>query len=391
MVQAGLDVARLNFSHGAHEIHEEVVQNIRSIDAELGTNTAILADLQGPKLRVGEMENNGVDLTVGALVKITTEKQMGTSEVIYTNYKEFPADVKPGETILLDDGKLVMMIESTDGQKEVMARVIQGGVLSSKKGLNLPNTKVSLPSLSQKDIEDLHFALSCDVDWIGLSFVRNAADVIALKAIIHESGKHAKVVAKIEKPEAVDQIDERIGGSEGKRFARAGGLDEAGAVGTVDTAKANGGSAGFDRQLFGAHQDVAGGSAADRRRFVDFVGVVLRIDGGAAGEDGKLRLQQLEEMAQGFLVNNAVGIGVASVFAAQAMNEHIGLSVAGEYGTEFFRIRGIGSEDAVRFAGESAGGFFRGNQGGDVPSGLGKKIRASFTGVTTAGEEDARS
>ncbi len=220
MVQAGLDVARLNFSHGAHEVHEEVVQHIRSIDAELGTHTAILADLQGPKLRVGEMENNGVDLTVGALVKITTEKQIGTSDVIYTNYKEFPADVKPGETILLDDGKLVMMIESTDGQKEVMARVIQGGVLSSKKGLNLPNTKVSLPSLSQKDIEDLHFALSCDVDWIGLSFVRNAADVVALKAIIQESGKHAKVVAKIEKPEAVDQIDEIIAETDAVMVAR---------------------------------------------------------------------------------------------------------------------------------------------------------------------------
>ncbi len=220
MIQAGLDVARLNFSHGAHEIHEEVVQNIRSIDAELGTHTAILADLQGPKLRVGEMENNGVDLSVGALVKITTEKQIGTSEVIYTNYKEFPADVKAGETILLDDGKLVMMIESTDGQKEVMARVIQGGILSSKKGLNLPNTKVSLPSLSQKDIEDLHFALSCDVDWIGLSFVRNAADVVALKAIIHESGKHAKVVAKIEKPEAVDQIDEIIAETDAVMVAR---------------------------------------------------------------------------------------------------------------------------------------------------------------------------
>jgi pyruvate kinase len=220
MVQAGLDVARLNFSHGAHEVHEEVVQHIRSIDAELGTHTAILADLQGPKLRVGEMENNGVDLTVGALVKITTEKQIGTSDVIYTNYKEFPADVKPGETILLDDGKLVMMIESTDGQKEVMARVIQGGILSSKKGLNLPNTKVSLPSLSQKDIEDLHFALSCDVDWIGLSFVRNAADVVALKAIIQESGKHAKVVAKIEKPEAVDQIDEIIAETDAVMVAR---------------------------------------------------------------------------------------------------------------------------------------------------------------------------
>ncbi|MBM3427890.1 MAG: pyruvate kinase, partial [Bacteroidetes bacterium] len=220
MIKAGLDVVRLNFSHGAHEVHEEVVNNVRAIDQELGTHTALLADLQGPKLRVGEMENNGVDLKVGAIVKITTEKQMGTSEVIYTNYKEFPADVKAGETILLDDGKLVMVIESTDGEKEVMARVVQGGILSSKKGLNLPNTKVSLPSLSQKDIEDLHFALSLEVDWIGLSFVRNAQDVVALKAIIAESGKHAKVVAKIEKPEAVEQIDEIVAVTDAVMVAR---------------------------------------------------------------------------------------------------------------------------------------------------------------------------
>ncbi len=220
MIQAGLDVVRLNFSHGAHSIHEEVVNNVRSIDTELGTNTALLADLQGPKLRVGEMENNGVELMVGASIKITTEKQIGTAEVIYTNYKEFPSDVKPGETILLDDGKLVMVIESTDGKKEVMAKVVQGGILSSKKGLNLPNTKVSLPSLSQKDIEDLHFALSMEVDWIGLSFVRNAHDVVALKAIIAENGKHAKVVAKIEKPEAVDQIDEIIAETDAVMVAR---------------------------------------------------------------------------------------------------------------------------------------------------------------------------
>jgi pyruvate kinase len=220
MIQAGLDVVRLNFSHGAHEIHEDVVRNVRSIDQELGTNTALLADLQGPKLRVGEMENNGVELKVGASVLITTEKQIGTAEVIYTNYKEFPCDVKPGETILLDDGKLVMVIESTDGEKEVVAKVVQGGVLSSKKGLNLPNTKVSLPSLSQKDIEDLHFALSMEVDWIGLSFVRNAQDVVALKAIIAENGKHTKVVAKIEKPEAVDQIDEIIAETDAVMVAR---------------------------------------------------------------------------------------------------------------------------------------------------------------------------
>jgi pyruvate kinase len=220
MIMAGLDVVRLNFSHGAHEVHQEVIENVRAINKELGTNTALLADLQGPKLRVGEMENNGVELVKDQLITITTEKQIGTNKVIYTNYKEFPADVKPGEHILLDDGKLVMVIEKTDGKKNVQAKVIQGGILSSKKGLNLPSTKVSLPSLSQKDIEDLHFALSHDVDWIGLSFVRNANDIVALKAIIQESAKHAKVVAKIEKPEAVDQIDEIIAETDAVMVAR---------------------------------------------------------------------------------------------------------------------------------------------------------------------------
>jgi len=190
---------------------------------------------------------------------------------------------------------------------------------------------------------------------------------------------------------AMDQIDEGIGGAEGKRFSRTRGLDEAGTVGSVDTAKADGGSSGFDRELFGAHQNVASRGATDRGRFVDFIGGVLRIDRGAAGEDGELRLEQIEEMLQSFLVNNAVGVGVASILAAQAMNEHIGLAVAGEFGSEFVRVRGVGDEDAVRFPGQAARGFFRGNQGGGVPSGPPKKIRASFTGVTATGEEDARS
>jgi pyruvate kinase len=142
MILAGLDVVRLNFSHGAHEVHQTVIENVRAINLELGTNTALLADLQGPKLRVGEMENNGVELVKGQTITITTDKQIGTNQVIYTNYKEFPADVKAGEQILLDDGKLVMVIEKTDGKKNVEARVIQGGILSSKKGLNLPSTKV---------------------------------------------------------------------------------------------------------------------------------------------------------------------------------------------------------------------------------------------------------
>ena len=184
MILNGLDVARLNFSHGSYEDHQKVVDNIREINKELGLNTSMLADLQGPKLRVGEMENGSVEIVAGNKITISTVKQIGTDKVIYTNYKEFAQDVKAGETVLLDDGKLAMRILSTNGKDAVECEIIQGGPLSSKKGLNLPNTKVSLPSLSEKDLADLDFALQNDIDWIGLSFVRNAEDVVALKEII---------------------------------------------------------------------------------------------------------------------------------------------------------------------------------------------------------------
>jgi len=220
MIVNGLNVVRLNFSHGAHEDHKKVIDAVRAIDIELGTHTALLADLQGPKLRVGEMENGSVELVPGQKIQISTVKQIGTSKVIYTNYKEFARDVKAGETVLLDDGKLVMSILSTNGKDTVECEVVQGGPLSNKKGLNLPSTKVSLPSLSEKDLADLEFALSEDVDWIGLSFVRNAIDVQQLKQIIREREKHAKVVAKIEKPEAVDQIDEIIHETDAVMVAR---------------------------------------------------------------------------------------------------------------------------------------------------------------------------
>jgi len=220
MILKGLDVVRLNFSHGNYEDHLSVIQAVRKIDVELGTNTALLADLQGPKLRVGEMEGGTVELVAGNSIRISTREQIGTDKVLYTNYQEFPADVKPGETLLLDDGKIVMDITATNGKDEVEAKIRQGGQLSSKKGLNLPNTRVSLPSLSEKDLSDLRFALSHDVDWIGLSFVRDAKDVVALKEIIRASEKHAKVVAKIEKPEAVEQIDEIIAESDAIMVAR---------------------------------------------------------------------------------------------------------------------------------------------------------------------------
>ncbi len=210
MILQGCDVVRLNFSHGAYEDHKKVVDAVRAIDIELGTNTALLADLQGPKLRVGEMENGSVNLVAGQKIIISTTKQIGTDKVIYTNYKEFARDVSAGETVLLDDGKLSMRVLSTNKKDTVECEILQGGPLSNKKGLNLPNTKVSLPSLSEKDLADLDFALNENVDWIGLSFVRNANDVVMLKNIIREKDKHAKVVAKIEKPEAVELIDEII-------------------------------------------------------------------------------------------------------------------------------------------------------------------------------------
>lgn len=220
MIQAGLNVVRLNFSHGSHDDHQSVVDFVREIDKELGTNTALLADLQGPKLRVGIMQDNGVMLEAGKQIIITTEEQIGTAEHIYTNYKEFASDVKPGERVLLDDGKIAIRILSTDGKKEVLCEVVQGGILSSKKGLNLPETKVSLPSLSKKDLNDLEFALSMNIDWIGLSFVRTAEDVRVLKGIIAENGKHAKVVAKIEKPEALEVIDDIIRETDAVMVAR---------------------------------------------------------------------------------------------------------------------------------------------------------------------------
>jgi pyruvate kinase len=220
MILQGLDVVRLNFSHGAYDDHLSVIKAVREIDLELGTNTALLADLQGPKLRVGEMENGSVMLEVGQSYTITTKKQIGTNKAAYTVYKEFPADVKSGETVLFDDGKIVMEIISTNGKDTVECKVIQGGPLSSKKGMNLPNTKVSLPSLSEKDLNDLAFALEHHVDWIGLSFVRSAEDIIALKEIIAKADRHAKVVAKIEKPEAIEVIDEIIKETDAVMVAR---------------------------------------------------------------------------------------------------------------------------------------------------------------------------
>jgi len=220
MFYAGLNVCRLNFSHGSHEDHAAVVKTIRELNEETGLNVAILADLQGPKIRTNEMENNGVELINGSIVTIGTEKILGTAERFSINYAKLPQDVQPGERILLDDGKLALEVVSTDGKSEFKAKVIHGGILSSKKGVNFPNTRISMPSLTEKDLIDLDFALEQNVDWIGLSFVRSGRDIIELKHIIANKKCKAKVIAKIEKPEAIDDIDAIIKESDGLMVAR---------------------------------------------------------------------------------------------------------------------------------------------------------------------------
>lgn len=220
MFLSGLNVCRLNFSHGSHEDHAAVVKTIRELNDETGLNVAILADLQGPKIRTNEMEDNGVELVNGTIVTIGIEKVIGTAQRFSINYEKLPQDVQAGERILLDDGKLALEVVQTDGKKEFTAKVIHGGILSSKKGVNFPNTRISMPSLTPKDLEDLDFALAQDVDWIGLSFVRSARDIIELKQIIATKNAKAKVIAKIEKPEAIDDIDEIIRESDGLMVAR---------------------------------------------------------------------------------------------------------------------------------------------------------------------------
>jgi pyruvate kinase len=220
MMLAGLNVCRLNFSHGAYADHEACVTTIRELNEELGLNVAILADLQGPKIRTNDMENNGVLLVVGSEIKVLVEKVIGNAERFSINYPKLPQDVSVGERILLDDGKIMLEVLETNKTTEIRCKIIQGGILSSKKGVNFPNTKISLPSLTEKDQEDLEFALDQEVDWIGLSFVRSAKDIIELKQRIAKRGAKAKVIAKIEKPEALENIDDIIEESDGLMVAR---------------------------------------------------------------------------------------------------------------------------------------------------------------------------
>ena len=220
IIKAGVNVCRINFSHGSHKEHEQVINYIREINKEEGLFTAILGDLQGPKIRVGEIENNEVEVVNGQEIIISSTPCIGTKDKIYISYQNFPQDVAPGETILLDDGKLNFEIKTSNNKDEVVAIVRHGGILSSNKGVNLPNTKISLPCLTPKDLNDLEFALNMNLSWVGLSFVRNSQDILELKEIIEKAKSTTKVIAKIEKPEAIKDIDNIIKSADALMVAR---------------------------------------------------------------------------------------------------------------------------------------------------------------------------
>lgn len=220
LVKAGVNVFRLNFSHGSHEDKAKIIEHIRKINSTEPYNIAILGDLQGPKLRVGEMEGGGIDVAEGDILTFTNEKLVGTKEKIYVSYPNLHKDVKLGNIILIDDGKLEVKVVGITKTNDVQVQVTLGGRLSSKKGINLPDTKISLPALTEKDLADLEFIIDQQLDWVALSFVRNVKDIIILRNKIDERKSKIKIIAKIEKPEAVNNIRDIILESDGIMIAR---------------------------------------------------------------------------------------------------------------------------------------------------------------------------
>lgn len=227
MIAFGVDVCRLNFSHGTQDDHLRTIKTIREINEENEhINVGILADLQGPKIRIGKMKEGGAILRNNAKIQIVTKEPgegkelIGDENRVYLSYEQFPQDVNTDEIILLDDGKIQLRVLHTNKKDTVECEVVHGGVLTSRKGVNLPNTRVSIPSLTEEDLDNLDFALDQDVEWVAMSFVRTAADIQQLKEIIHSKGKPARVIAKIEKPEAIENIDAIIAASDAIMVAR---------------------------------------------------------------------------------------------------------------------------------------------------------------------------
>ena len=220
LTKAGVNIFRLNFSHGSHNDHEEVINHISYINEKYNLHVGILADLQGPKIRIGLMKDGGAEVKENDLIDFVNEEIEGTNKKVQINYSDFAKDVKAGEKILVDDGKLVFEVVETNGENKVTLKVLFGGVLSSRKGVNLPDTKLSFPSLTKKDLIDLEYILTKPVNWIALSFVRKAKDITDLIKLIEKANHPAKVIAKIEKPEAVKNIDKIIKKSNGIMVAR---------------------------------------------------------------------------------------------------------------------------------------------------------------------------
>jgi pyruvate kinase len=220
LVIAGVNVFRLNFSHGSHEDKKKIIDNIRGINKELNCTVAILGDLQGPKLRVGEIENNRLDVKVGDVLTLTNEKCIGTIERIYVSYPNLAGDVLVGNTIMIDDGKIEVKVLSIEANGDVKVTVSLGGIISSKKGLNLPDTKISLPAMTEKDLEDVQFIMKEELDWVALSFVKRVADIEMLREILVKHKSKSKIIAKIEMPEAIINLRDIIIASDGIMVAR---------------------------------------------------------------------------------------------------------------------------------------------------------------------------
>ena len=221
LIREGVDVFRLNFSHGAHDEHLAVINTVRRLNKDLRTNVGLLQDLQGPKIRLGEVEGGSVEIKRGDKIKLVCgEKEISTATRLSTIYMGLARDVKPGDQILIDDGKIELKVLATDRDHEVDVEVVYGGTVKPRKGINLPDSEVSAPSMTEKDIEDLHFGLAHDVDWVALSFARKADDIRFIKKLITEAGKTTRVIAKIETPDGLRNIDEIIALTDAVMVAR---------------------------------------------------------------------------------------------------------------------------------------------------------------------------
>jgi pyruvate kinase len=220
LVKAGVNVFRLNFSHGSHEDKLNIIDHIRNINKTEPYNIAILGDLQGPKLRVGEIENNALEVKAGDVLTFTNEKCIGNLEKIYVSYPNLAGDVIIGNIIMIDDGKIEVKVASIEKNGDVKVLVTLGGILSSKKGINLPDTKISLPAITEKDMVDLEFVIEQKLDWVALSFVRSVKDIVGLRSKLNEKKSKTKIIAKIEKPEALLNIRDIILESDGIMVAR---------------------------------------------------------------------------------------------------------------------------------------------------------------------------